>query len=372
MNEGAMLPRPVQPFVAFSTLLRGNAFPVAPDQTQDFIAAIELLGPRSMNDIHAAALATLAPPPERRDEFDALFNAFFLGQTIAAPVSAEMDEDEMRAFDEGTGEGEAPEPDEITESGAEATAAERFMTRRPAALDETAALRRLRRRAPVDLPRRRSRRRVASTHGEQPDMRRALREAVKFDGELLRLPVRARRLRQRRIVLLIDISGSMKAQTDRYLQFAHVLARSVDRCEVFTLGTRLTRVTRALRLRGRGRAMSAVAGLVADWDGGTRLGAALSAFLGVPRFAGFARGALVVILSDGLERGDPSSLVEGVRRLARLAWSVLWLTPLARDGQFRPQTEAMAAIAPFVDRIGSGSDIPGLTSEVLEFSKRAA
>ena len=153
-------------------------------------------------------------------------------------------------------------------------------------------------------------------------MRRALREAVRRDGEVVRLPVLQRRLAQRRVLLLIDVSGSMKDRTDTQLRFAHTLARATNRLEVFTLGTRLTRITRAMRRSSRDQALAMASTLVADWDGGTRLGDALQAFLAVPRFAGFARGAFCIVLSDGLERGDPSAMTDAVARMSRLAWAI--------------------------------------------------
>lgn len=372
MTVATELPRAAWPFVEFSSVLRAAGFAVAPEQTQNFIASVGLLGPRGMTDIHRAALATLAPPPERRSEFDALFRAIFLGQAIAAPMQAEGEEEEVVAYDDRAGTMPPPEADEETESGGEATLAERLAQRGfgEQAMDQ--ALRRLGRQAPEKLPQRASRRRIYSHHGDRPDMRRALRQAAHRDGEVLQLPMRGRRMRQRRVILLVDISGSMKQQTEMYMRFAHVLARSAQRCETFTLGTRLTRVTRALKIRNQEQALATASTLVADWDGGTRLGEALQAFLSVPRFAGFARGAMVVMLSDGLERGDHHVLVDAVTRLKRLAWAVLWLTPLAGDQAYVPQTEAMKAVEPLVDRIAGGATIDRLCEEVLGFERRAA
>ena len=136
------------------------------------------------------------------------------------------------------------------------------------------------------------------------DTRRTLREAVRNDGDVMRLRRLKRRPRQRRILLLIDVSGSMKERTETHLRIAHALAHAVERIEVFTFGTRLTRVTRAMRLKQREQALAATSAIVSDWDGGTRIGDALRAFLSVPRFAGYSRGAVVLVLSDGLERGD--------------------------------------------------------------------
>ncbi|MGI9481053.1 MAG: vWA domain-containing protein [Hyphomicrobiales bacterium] len=372
MSDISPLPRATRPFVEFATVLRTNGFAVAPEQTQNFIAAVGLLGPQSMDQIHQAAVATLAPPQERRPDFDALFRTMFLGQTVAAAAPAQPDEEELEAYDAQEGTMEVPEIDDTMESGAEATTAERLSTRRFHEADESIAFANLRRKAPEALPKRASRRRISSHRGDQPDMRKALRDAVKRDGEVVSLPVRARNPRQRRIVLLIDISGSMKNETETYMRFAHSLMRSAERCEAFTLGTRLTRITRAIKVRNRDQALATASTLVADWDGGTRLGDALEAFLDVPRFAGFARGALVVILSDGLERGDSTALKDAVEHLSRLSWSILWLTPLAADTGFVPQTEAMQAIKPFVDHIGRGHSSTALCDEVLGFARRAA
>ncbi len=372
MSEQNALPRPVEPFVEFATLLRANGFSVAPEQTQNFIAAIGLLGPASMRHIHQAALATFAPPPERRDEFDALFQMLFLGQTVAAAAPGAPDEDELQAYDAGDGTQETLEGEETLESGATAAATERLAQRGFQSRDDLASLVHFRRNAPERLPKRRSRRRINARSGAQPNMRKALREAVKRDGEILQLPVRKRAQKPRRIVVLVDVSGSMKAETEGYLRFCHALIRSTPQCEAFTLGTRLTRISRALRLRNVDQALASTSSLVADWDGGTRLGDALQAYLDVPRFAGFARGALVIVLSDGLERGDHTTLVNAVERMSQLAWSIMWLTPLAADADYQPQTDAMRAVAPFVDHIGSGASVSALCDEVLGFTRRAA
>lgn len=367
------LPRPLQPFLNFATLLRANEFAIAPEQTQSFVAAVGLLGPRSMEDIFRAAHATLAPPPERRADFEALFRLAFLGNTIAAPVPGEPeDEDQLEAFDDRDGGDEPPEPDEAEESGGQPSGAERLFAKSFAGIGDNEALRRFRRAAPNALPKRRSRRMTASKGRGRLDMRRALREAVRRDGEVVALPSLERRQRRRRVLLLIDVSGSMKDQTDTSLRFAHALAQATDRLEVFTLGTRLTRITRALRRRSRDQALARASALVADWDGGTRLGDAMQAFLSVPRFAGFSRGALTVVLSDGLERGDHSAMTEATEKLSRLSWAILWLSPLAGAREFSAETGALRSVLPYIDRLGDGSSAQKLCAEVLGFAKDMA
>lgn len=372
MSDQATLPRALLPFMEFSGTLRAHGFAIAPEQSQMFIEAVGLLGPNSMEEIYRSALATLAPPIERRDEFEALFRLIFLGQSQPAPMAGELDEDEVQAFDDRDGDEEPPESDEINEVGEQAAGSEVLTARAFGATEESVVFRRFLRNAPSKLPHRRSYRNITAKSGEKWNLRRTLREAVSRDGEVLVIPKLTRKTRLRRILLLIDVSGSMKAQTDGYLRFAHLLGKAADEIEIFTLGTRLTRVTRALRQKNCDHALSLVSTLVADWDGGTRLGDALNAFLNVPRFAGFARGSLVIILSDGLERGDHTAMTASVQKLSRLAWRLAWLTPLAADAEYAPETEALVSVLPFIDALGNAGSANALCEEVLNFAKRAA
>jgi uncharacterized protein len=372
MSATSALPRGARPFVTFAALLRHNGFLVAPEQTTAFLAAIGLLGPSGIAAIRRAAHATLAPPPERRGEFDALFDAHFLGDTIVTAEPTEGEDQQTRVRDSGRGAAELPITDEARESGQAAALAERLSLRRFGPADDSAVLRRFARMLPERLPRRRGYRRQVDRRGRAVDLRRTLRNAVRHDGEVLQLPRLRRRLRQRRVLLLIDVSGSMKERTEAHLRFAHAFARTVEHAEVFTIGTRLTRITQALRLRDRDRALAAASHVVADWDGGTRLGDALQAFLAMPRFAGYARGALVLILSDGLERGDPQALTAAVARLSVLAWRISWLTPLAADPRFMPDTGALKAILPLIDELADGSSTERLCTHVLQLSRTAA
>jgi uncharacterized protein len=359
-------PAAARPFLAFPALLRAERFRIAPEQTTAFMAGTTLLGPRSIDDIRRAARATLAPPPERMAEFDALFSHFFEGRTVVAPTMSDADaEEEVRVRDEGTGTLEPPETDETHQAGEAATPAEVLAVRRFAQQSEDQLLRRLAREVAARLPQRRVRRRRVGRSGDRIALRRALRLAVRHDGEVMELPRLRRRVALRPLLLLIDVSGSMKARTDEHLRLAHTLAQVLPRIEVFTLGTRLTRITRALRLRQRDQALAAAAGMVADWDGGTRLGDALQAFLAVPRFAGFARGAFVLILSDGLERGAPDAMIDAVRHLARLAWRLDWLSPLAADPDFRPQTAGLAGSFPYIDHLADGSSLEAIARHIL-------
>ncbi|MEP2532099.1 VWA domain-containing protein [Shimia sp.] len=364
------LPRAAHPFVEFPAILRSHGFSVAPDQTIGFLQAVGLLGPQSILDVHAAGLAMLAIPHERKQEYDALFRGYFMGQTISAPAAGEED-DQVQVHEPSGGTREVDAEEEESEVGAEAVSGERLSHRQFPEETEDAVLREFARQAKARLPRRKSYRRAPARHGDKLNMRQTLREAVRRDGEVFTLPKTRRKTRQRRIVLLVDVSGSMKDRTETSLRFAHALAQSADRFEVFTLGTRLTRVTSSLKVSDAVDALARTGSLVADFDGGTRIGDALAAFLNVPRFAGFARGAAVIVLSDGLERGDPAVMISTVQRMSRLAWRLDWLTPLAGDAAYAPRTEALQAVLPWLDSLSDGSRTSAIATHVLNLARVA-
>jgi uncharacterized protein len=168
------------------------------------------------------------------------------------------------------------------------------------------------------------------------------------------------------VLVLIDVSGSMKRHSTDYLRFAHAVVAVCDRAEVFTFGTRLTRVTAALRTRDVGAALAGLAEVVRDAGGGTRIGPSLHGFLANPRHLSMARGALVLVLSDGLERGDHTPLTRAVRRLALLSGRLVWWSPLARDPEYRPVTRGMAAIAPHLDALAGVDDLASAHEQLLK------
>jgi uncharacterized protein with von Willebrand factor type A (vWA) domain len=357
-----MTPRALDPFLAFPRVLREAGFLAAPAQTESFLAAVGLLGPRSIHDVRRAAHAVFGPGPDRREAFDDLFDLVFLGRAVLAPGEA-TSEEAPQAFDAGEMEDLLP-PEEEDPSGREATARERLFTRVFAPADDAALFSAFARALPGALPRRRSRR-FEAAGGGLADPRRAFRDMARRDGEVLVLPTRRRRPRERRVLALIDVSGSMKGGTEAALGIAHAIVRTAERAEAFTIGTRLTRVTRALRRRDRDQALALASGLVADWDGGTRLGEALAVFLSVPRFASFARGALVIVVSDGLERGGPEALIAAMTKLRALAWRIVWLSPLASDASYRPETGAMRAVLPLIDHLDAGGDVAAMAGALV-------
>jgi uncharacterized protein len=361
------LPRAAAPLLGFGRLLRRCGFPVAPEQVSGFMQAVTLLGPRSMADIHEAALATLAPPPDRRDEFEAHFQSHFYGKT-AAVVEGEADEETRIKDDRGTSEEESEvarqEEGGDLSSGAEQLSARDFQR-------DGDGLAAFRRKLATALPTRRSFRTVRTHSRGKLDLRRSLREIVSADGDVPSPLLRRRQTVPRKLLLLIDVSGSMKLHTSDYLKLAHAAVQGADRAEIFTFGTRLTRITAALRIRDRDQALARVAALVDDWDGGTRMGPTLLAFLSVPRFSAFARGAAVVILSDALERGAHAELEMAMRRLSARAFRLSLATPLAGDPRFQPATAALRAILPVLDDLVDGSSISGLTDFILSLARPA-
>ncbi|TIL32260.1 MAG: VWA domain-containing protein [Mesorhizobium sp.] len=367
MMRKESLPRAAAPLLGFGRLLRRYGFPVAPEQVSGFMQAVTLLGPRSMADIHEAALATLAPPPDRRDEFEAHFQTHFYGNTTAV-VEGEADE-ETRIKDDGGASDEDNEVARREEGGALSSGADQLSAR--VFKRDGDGLAAFRRKLATALPARRSFRTVRTHARGKLDLRRSLREIVSADGDIPSPLLRRRQTVSRKLLLLIDVSGSMKLYTSDYLKLAHAAVQGADRAEIFTFGTRLTRITTALRIRDRDQALARVAALVDDWDGGTRMGPTLLAFLSVPRFSSLARGAAVVILSDALERGDHAELEMAMRRLSARAFRLSLATPLAGDPRFRPATAALRAILPVLDDLVDGSSIAGLTDFILSLARPA-
>jgi len=364
------VPRAAEPFLQFARELRAQQFAVAPEQVKSFLSAVSLLGPRSIEDIRQAGLATLAPPPDRHGAYDAVFRAVFLGDTVSIAEGAEEDE-EIRVKDSGVQQRERDESLRQEKGGALTSAIEQLSLRDFEALTNEDRLSQFRHDLPQSLPVRRSFRSNRTRSRGQIDLRRSLREIVQSDGDVPCPLLRKRQAVPRRIVLLIDISGSMKLHTLDYLKLAHAVVQATGNAEVFTFGTRLSRITRPLRIRDGDSALAAVARGVDDWDGGTRIGSALLAFLAVPRFTALARGAAVCILSDGLERGDHGDMERAMRRLSARAFRLSLCTPLAGDARFQPDTAALRAVLPLLDDLTDGSSIERLTSFILSLGRAA-
>ena len=337
------------------------------EQTIAFLRSITLLGPKAIGDVYWAARACLAPAPDHVGEFDALFDAFFRGATGSIPVSDASADEESTAGESDKGPIDPVTAEQANESGAAATAAEALSLKRFSQHSASERLRLMQRTLAARAPRRRGYRHVAVNAGEQLDLRRSLSRMVRGGSGMATPAWTRRREKLRRMLLLVDISGSMKSHTEDYLRFAHALTQTLPSVETFSFGTRLTRLTRSLRHKDLARALAEIGPSVADWDGGTRIAESLGAFLSIPRFSRASRGALVIVLSDGLERGDAEPMAHMVRRLAARSWRLAWLTPLAADPAFSPETAALKAILPIVDHLGDGGGI-GPLCDFLEGS----
>jgi uncharacterized protein len=220
----------------------------------------------------------------------------------------------------------------------------------------------------VHLPTRRSRRYRPSPYGRRFDQRRTLRASLRTQGEPFRRAWRDRRHRARPLVLILDVSGSMSAYSRALMQFGFAAMRAGRRVEVFCFGTRLTRITRALARTEPDEALRQVAAAVVDWNGGTRIGASLKELLDRWSQHAAMRGAVVVLCSDGLERGEPALLAAQVARLSRLAHRLIWVNPLKGSPRYEPLARGMAAALPYVDVFLAGHNLESLESlcRVLE------
>jgi uncharacterized protein with von Willebrand factor type A (vWA) domain len=329
-----------------------------------YAEALAVLGPAGLGDLYWAGRATLVRRPEDRDAYDAAFGDLLADKTgrptpvdTFSMLQVVLDTDD----DAGSGTEEiAPGPalHDVRFSAAEVLREADF-----AALtdDELAAVHRAMAAMLIRRDQRRSRRRRPHATGHGPlDVRRTARRALRTDAEVIERVGTRRRLTPRRLVLLLDVSGSMERYAHALLRFAHAAAAGAPRVEVFALGTRLSRLTVALRERDPDEALSAAAAEVVDWGGGTRLGETLRLFNDEWGIAGLARGATVVILSDGWDRGNPDLLDEQMARLARVAHRIVWVNPLKATEGYAPLAAGMVAALPHVDEFVSGNSLASI------------
>lgn len=336
--------------VGFARALRAAGVDAGPDRVQAFLRALDTLRPGVRSDVYWAGRLTLCAGRDDLERYERVFGAYFDGAPVpghgrAVPPS--------RSRVSVRNAGPAPRAGTRARDTAPASAlasTTEVLRRRDFAGLTTAEREQLRRLLAVFTLRgeaRRTARRRPARRGDV-DPRRTVREMLRHGGEPVRPRLHARTDRPRRVVLLVDVSGSMSPYADALLRFAHAAVRG-GRTEVFTVGTRLTRVTRELSHRDPEAALTAALAAVPDWRGGTRLGELLRAFLDRWGQRGMARGAIVVLMSDGWERGDPALLANQMRRLRRLAHRVVWANPLKARPGYAPLAAGMAAALPSVD-----------------------
>ncbi|WP_245753428.1 vWA domain-containing protein [Geodermatophilus ruber] len=342
---------------------------MGPPQTAAFLEALYLLRPTTPAELYWAGRAVLATDVAQVPAYTRAFAEFFapaagdpLPTAPADPPPSVLDTESeplARLALDLAGEEllDLPEEARVEASEAERLRQKSF-ARMTAEERRVAAL--LIRRLRVRLPRRLSRRRRRAPSGRYLDMRKTLRRSLATDGEPARLGRRRRRVRQRPVTLVIDVSGSMTPYAHALLRFGHALLHAGHRVEVFTVGVRLSRVTDALRHDSADRALDEVGRRVADWDGGTRLATSVTQLLERRRGHAALRGAIVVICSDGLDRDDPRLLGEATARLSRLAHRLVWLNPLKGDPRYRPLARGMAAALPHLDLFLAGHNVASL------------
>jgi uncharacterized protein len=355
----------------FLTDLRDHGLPVPIPKQQDFLRAIAFVPPRDVTHLYWIARTTLTTSsrdPEVFDPvFDPVFDLWFRGGPVLSEVDAIGDDEEQPAPGNGNQLDEPPE--RAVDEGSGLAASSSALAKRAAFArtqdDEHRTLIRLRKALPATIPAVRSRRRRPGRRGDRLDVRKVHRAAWRSGGEVISLRWRRRPERQRPVLVLIDISGSMKQHSPDYLRFAHAVVGVCDRAEVFTFGTTLTHVTRELRARDVDTALAGLADVVRDADGGTRIGPSLQEFLGNARHLRMARGALVLVLSDGLERGDCVPLTKAVRRLSLLGHRLVWWSPLACDPAYLPVTRGMAAVVGHLDSLAGVRDLETAYTQLL-------
>jgi uncharacterized protein with von Willebrand factor type A (vWA) domain len=355
---------PLPGLVGFTVVLRNAGLAVTTDRVAAFLTALDALDVTDRTQTYWAGRLTLCSDPDDLPRYDQAFADWFEpGQGGRTQIRDERPPPPPRLAalttdDAGSGE----EASDSLQIHARASGTEILRHRDLGELTpaERAHLHRLMALLRPEMPRRTSRRLRPSAHGTT-DPGRTLRAALRNHGELRELLQRDRSRRHRRVVLLIDVSGSMEPYADALLRFAHVVVRrSPAAVEAFTLGTRLTRVTRELRMRDPERALAAAAKAIPDWSGGTRLGEVLRAFVDRWGQRGAARRSVVVVFSDGWERGETDVLREQMARLRRLAHRVVWVNPhVGKDG-YAPVQGGIVAALPFLDDLLAGHSLATL------------
>ena len=368
--------------IAFSRGLRAHGFRVQPDRTMLLTQALDAVGLRSRADARAAARAVLARTAEESARFDAAFDA------VWSSVGLGPAGDKRKKVDDDDDAGGAPRHRSSADASATTRSIRAVAASPPDARDSREAqdasdrvrlldgdrtatyafaeglyqkdfsrltafeldrARELTKRQAWDLGRRLTRRTKPGRGGGSFDPARTLRTSLRRGGEILSLETRVRRTKQRDLVLLCDISGSMDRYSRLVIQFVHTVRHAVGKVEAFVFGTSLTRITRQLRHREIHAALDDVSSNVVDWAGGTRIGESLHAFNQRWSRRVLSRGAVVVIISDGWDRGDVELLGHEMQRLQRSAYRLIWLNPLLGSAGYRPQTIGMKAALPYVD-----------------------
>ena len=360
-----MMAGPVLDLAGFADALRGRGLVVTPDQTADMARSLLLVDLADRDQVYAALRSLAITDPSHRAPYDEEFRQFFEG--LRMPRIAEQHSSNLT---KGSATAPIIMPVEGQDAGetterAGASAVEAIGDRDFAELDEDDLIEASRLVMtmlwqPTDV---RTRRWVADRHGRRPDMRRTLHSAVGPSGDMMSIEFRKRRNRQRPLIIIADISGSMERYADLFLVFSHAVQRRLRHVEIFTFSTSLTRITEPLSKRDTKSALASVNEAVTDWSGGTQIGEALADW-NKQWSRRLARGGpVVLILSDGWDCGDPEVLAREMARLSRSVHKVIWLNPLAARPNYEPATRGMRAVLAHVDHLlpaASVNDLRGV------------
>lgn len=379
---------PASVLVSFGNALREQGVKVSPAEIVTLGHAFSLLGTDDLEDVYWSGRTCLVSEYVDIPAYDAAFASFFLGSD--PDMSLEVGEDpenevtdaeaagagderdsflDSRSVEGGDGGSEEPEVD--PDPGAVASLFEILRHRSFSEWtdEEKTNLATLVGRIEIRVPRRCTRRLRPAAVGHSLDLRRTVRRALQTEGEVLRRSWRRRVHTPRRLLLLVDVSGSMSTQSRAMLHLGYGLATSTLDTEVFCFGTRLTRTTDMLKGRDPDLAVQRASAGVVDWAGGTRIGESMASLLRDPVALRHVRGALVLVASDGLETGDPELMAGQVARLSRLAYRVVWMSPLKSDPSYRPLTRGMRLAFPHLDHL-VGADTLGDLEAVAKLLPR--
>jgi uncharacterized protein with von Willebrand factor type A (vWA) domain len=366
------LRQPDEVLLGFARALRAAGVPVTQDRAQGYLAAVATVGLGDARATYVAGRATLCASPDDLARYDQVHEAYFGsrdGLPRPRPAEANLPSFSGLPLDDGQGEGDGPTDDPVVRAAASDTEVLRHRDVASLSASERARLSALFATLRPRPPRRRTSRHQR-WHRGSVDASRTLRSSLRRMGEPGDIAWRRRGNKPRRVVLLVDVSGSMSGYADALLRLAHRLSHAGGVVETFTVGTRLTHLTRALRGRDPERALVAAGETVPDWSGGTRLGETLKIFMDRWGQRGLARGAVVVVFSDGWERGDPALLAEQMARLQRVAHRVVWVNPHRGKHGYEPVQQGVVAALPYVDDFVAGHSL-ATYAELLEVVARA-
>jgi uncharacterized protein with von Willebrand factor type A (vWA) domain len=346
-------------------LLRTAGLSVPVGNLITFTEAVEIIG-GDLRSLYWCGRATLTHSPIDIELYDRVFRHWILGTELGLTESVPRSPEPLLVDDDERFDGEQPDCADIETNDGTVLRFSRTETLRSmdfADLDDEERLEVDRLIADMRLTatmRRSRRRRPSKRSSGVPDLRRTVRESLRTGGE----PINRRTLQRtrvaRRVVIIADISGSMAAYSRSLIRYAHAAVSARSRVEAFALGTRLTRLTRELDTHDPDQALQRAADSVEDWSGGTRLGEGLRQFNDDWGARGMARGAVIVILSDGWDRGEPERLASEMARLSRVAHRIVWVNPLKASDGYAPLAQGMAAALPYVDDFIEGHSLGAL------------